>query len=154
MVSVSGITCSGTDLHVYGGDKAMRYATTLSTTNGLVISGSLNKNASCSDHFVVLTTGTTFSWSWASTSNQIKFVWNCDSKYIYSYLGGTPSTPCSTLADYAIKITISGSTVKFEDDRCTTLQVTDAMVNSASLYLWIGGDCDSCTAVWHSLTTN
>jgi hypothetical protein len=46
------------------------------------------ENAGCADHFIYISSSSTATWDWNSTPNVIRFVWNCDSKYILVNLQG------------------------------------------------------------------
>ncbi|MFT5457510.1 MAG: hypothetical protein ACI9K2_004004 [Myxococcota bacterium] len=133
-------------LLVTGGDAVMR---SIETYEIAQILGSLNKDASCSDHFVVLSTSPSFTWSWSSVPGAMKFVWNCDTKYIYAPVG-SDSVSCSMVGDYDIEVEIVGDRATFRDSRCADLTMTDPIL-TGPLYVYVGADCDACTAEWYSL---
>ena len=134
------------------GDGARMRTTEMYTVSR--IRGSLDKDEGCDDHFVMLSTNPSESWSWSSSPNTIKFVWNCSSKYIYS-ASTTDYTSCSDLREYTIDIQIEGSTATFTDDSCADVTVTDSFLASGEpLYVYVGADCDGCTAEWYELEVN
>ena len=136
------------DLLVTGGDRSMRTVEMYSPTN---ISGTLVKDEGCDDHYVVLSTDPDFFWSWSSVPGSMKFVWNCSSKYIYG-----PSTSafasCADNATYDISIDISGDTATFSTSPfCDDVVLADPLLTSGPMYMYIGADNDSGTAVWNRI---
>ncbi len=132
-------------LQVTGDGAAMRSLDTWSVRG---ISSTLDKDESCDDHFIVLSEDPAMSWSWASSPGNMKFVWNCDNKYIY---GPTSSayTACADLAMYDIDINISGDTATFSTSPfCDDVELTDPLLSSGPLYVYIGADNDEGAAAW------
>ena len=74
------------------------------------------------------------------------------SKYIYGQ-STSVSTSCADYADYDIEVSISGDDIVFSDSRCDDLRLSDSLVSSGPLYVYVGADCDGCTAEWYSLET-
>ncbi|MFT4621716.1 MAG: hypothetical protein ACI8PZ_000368 [Myxococcota bacterium] len=137
-------------LLVTDGDAVMRTADMYDVMN---IAGALNKDDACSDHFVVLSDSPSFSWSWGSVPGAVKFVWNCNTKYIYGQVG-SDSVACDTLGDYGINIDISGDSAVFSDSTCGDISIVDPLLSSGPLWVYVGADCDGCTAEWYELSVN
>ena len=136
-----GCYYSSGSLYIGGDGESMRSKHAYSLS-GRTISGTLVKRTDCDDHHVVISSSSDFSWSWSSESGSVKFVWNCDSKYIYGQSSST-YTSCSAYTTYNIEIRISASTVDFVDDICGTLSISDSLAGSySSLYVYIGADAD------------
>jgi hypothetical protein len=134
-------------LLVTDGDAMMRTADQYSPTR---ITGSLNKDDGCSDHYVVLSTNPAETWSWGSDPDAVKFVWNCNTKYIYGS-STTDNVTCDTLSAYDIDISISGTTATFSDSICADIRIDDPVLASGPLWVYVGADCDGCTAEWYEL---
>jgi hypothetical protein len=147
----STMSYDGGSLLVTGDSARMRTSEMYSVSR---IRGSLNKDEGCDDHFVMLSTNPSETWSWGSSSTAIKFVWNCSTKYIYASSGAV-NTTCSDYRSYDIDIQIDGSTATFADDGCAELSIGDTLLASGDpLYVYIGADCDGCTAEWYDLEIN
>ena len=142
------------------------------------IMGNLVKSHSCSDHFVVLSSSSSFSWSWYTGSGSVKFVWNCENKvsfislllfwsnpfisckhvhvYFLQYIYGqssSASTPCSSERAYSIEIFVEIDTVAFTDDVCGTLTRSDSIAAVSELYVYLGADDDTGNAAeWNDLS--
>merc|ERR1719498_443995 len=86
---------------------------------GWKIVGTFTKDSGCDDHLIVLSTSESERWSWGQSGNAVKFVWNCNSKYIYPKRGedGPKSTSCSEHGEFKITIEIIGGVAKFSDDQ-------------------------------------
>merc|ERR1719399_1078150 len=82
----SAIKCSSGDLMVQGNDAMMRLKEA-DTYNGWKFTGSYTKDSGCDDHLIVLSTNPSEPWSWGLSGTAVKFVWNCNSKYIYPKSG-------------------------------------------------------------------
>ena len=151
----SRYTYSDGNLLVYGdsssGDELMMMNTEFEAP--LTIKGILDKEQSCSDHYVVISTGTDARWNWGSGEDIAKFVWNCDSKYIYGQTSQS-GTSCSTYRTYAIEIEITEDGLTFLDDYCDDLTLTDSLGSEGPFYVYIGADCDGCTAKWDYFETS
>ena len=74
-----GCTYSGGQLLVHG-DSILCLRSKISYSDLQGISASLVKDNSCSDHGVVLSKSPTSFWSWGSSADTARFVWNCDDK--------------------------------------------------------------------------
>jgi hypothetical protein len=140
------MTYESGSLFATGGDALMRSIDMMELST---IFASLNKDDTCSDHYIILSSDPRETWSWGSDPSAIKFVWNCSTKYIYGSRA-TDSTSCATLSDYDIEIEITGTNVVFRDSLCADLELEEPIL-AAPLYLYIGADCDSCTAEWYNL---
>jgi hypothetical protein len=105
------------------------------------ISGSLNKNDTCSDHFIMLSPRPDATFDWLSAADTVRFVWNCDTKYIY-----TPTTsayvPCATLGDYDIDIEVTPTELIFRDNVCGDVSVINPFARG-DLYMYLGADQDT-----------
>ena len=134
----SRYTYSDGNLLVYGdsgsGDELMMMNTEFEAP--LTIKGILDKEQSCSDHYVVISTGTDARWNWGSGEDIAKFVWNCDSKYIYGQTSQS-GTSCSTYRTYAIEIEITEDGLTFLDDYCDDLTLTDSLGSEGPFYVYI-----------------
>ena len=111
----------------------------------LTVNAELEKDHKCSSHFIVVSTSDKFTWDWGTQDDAIKFVWNCDTKYILGK--GQPkkslkSTKCATQGRYNVKVVIKGGVVSFEDDKCETLTAKNLMPGK-DVYVYIGADQDT-----------
>ncbi|MEM5830955.1 MAG: DUF2341 domain-containing protein, partial [Candidatus Aenigmatarchaeota archaeon] len=119
--------------------------TTRTFQNNIIIESRLYKNDICADHFIYISQSTSATWAWSSTSGVIRFVWNCDNKYIYRQSSSTyTSRPDEDF--YDIQIIITPTNVIFRDWKTrnpsnnNTLQLSDTMDN---FYIYIGADQDN-----------
>ena len=118
------------------------------------ITASFPRVTSCDDHFIVLSSSDSFSWSWDSDPTAIKFGWNCAAKYIYSPSSST-SAPCNVYGDINIGITINDGTVTFTDDvGCGSLAQSGITLPDSPLYLYVGANCYGCTTQWYELSVS
>ena len=75
----SGITYAHGVMTVTGGDVLMRTINTFTYESAPTIESEIYKSYSCSDHIIMISTSSSASWSWGTTSGNVKFVWNCES---------------------------------------------------------------------------
>lgn len=111
----------------------------------LTVNAEIEKNHKCSSHFIVVTTSKDFVWDWGTQDNAIKFVWNCDTKYILAK--GQPETgakgkKCDKTGKYNVKVVIKGGVVSFEDDKCGTMTARN-LLPSLPVYVYVGADQDT-----------
>ena len=105
------------------------------------ISGSFNKNDLCSDHFVLLSPLADATFDWFSSVDTARFVWNCDTKYIYTEAGSS-SEPCGGLGDYEIEIEVTPTQLIFRDDACADVTAPNPF-GTSDLYVYVGADQDT-----------
>merc|ERR1719305_478926 len=114
--------------------------------NGWKFTGHYTKDSSCDDHLIVLSTSESERWNWGQSGSAVKFVWNCNSKYIYPKSGedNQKSVSCSESATYKITIEIRDGLAKFSDDRgCGTLISKVPFLTDSKASLYVGADNDN-----------
>ena len=131
-----GCTYAGGDLRISGDN--MLQVTNKACSEISQIYGTFTKDASCSDHFVMLSTSASTPWSWDATAGAVKFVWDCNHKYIFGQ-SSTTSTYCNTRTTYNIAIAVSSTSVSFYDETCGTLTLDDT-IGASSLYIYVGAE--------------
>ena len=110
-------------------------------TTQLKIESDVNKEYSCSDHFFVITSTSSWgTWSWSTQPDRIKIAWNCDSLYIYHPTGET-SGISSSIAIHHIVITYSTSSISVVTDVDSVNLSVDATY-WGEVWLWLGADDD------------
>ena len=153
-----GCSFGGGGLTVAGSDMLVRSYGALTGLGR--IKGSLVKAEACDDHLLVVSTNPYFAWSWGSASGSARFVWNCNTKYIYGG-AGSATQPCSAFRTYAVDVRLasrpsvgpSAGLLTFSDDYCGALALDDPMGHTASagddsVYVYVGADDDAGSAVW------
>jgi hypothetical protein len=142
----AGFTYDGRgNLVVEGDGRMMR---TIDTYEPTSITGTLNKDESCDDHFVVLSTDPGLLWGWSSVPGAMKFVWNCSSKFIYGQTSSA-SAPCADSGVYDIDISIAGDRATFSTSPfCDDVVLADPLLSSGPMYMYIGADNDTGPATW------
>jgi hypothetical protein len=113
----------------------------------------IDKTATCSSHYIALTTDPDFIWEWgADQTDALKFAWNCNEKTSYSFgpvdvakgrQALTQSTHCADFGKYNVEITLSLQKVSFKDSRCHPIEILrNPFKASDMLYVIIGADAD------------
>ena len=74
-----------------------------------------------------------------------------NNKYIYAQTSSA-STLCGVFRTYAVEISVYSSGLSFQDDFCGALTRSDALGAAAALYIYVGADCDGCSAAWLDLS--
>ncbi|MGA1848734.1 MAG: LamG-like jellyroll fold domain-containing protein, partial [Thermoplasmatota archaeon] len=112
----------------------------------IVIKSTIDKEYSCSDHYFMITDNYNDGWSWGTSTDKFKFVWNCNSKYIYGP-NFSPSRSSSATGKYDIEIRIMENSVGFWDSRTGWLNYSrgpgDYSIFNSGFYIQIGADDDS-----------
>jgi len=123
--------------------------TPISWYGNIQINASIVKNAGCNDHFFILTSDTNKPiWSWGSTSNQYKIVWNCSTLTLY-YPTGSENTPSASEypRTYELKIIKADNFIKVYLDNAEE-PVLQCSLNgnlADTFKIWIGADADDAT---------
>ena len=127
---------------------AEQYIETPNSWNGdIEINTSIVKNANCNDHFFILTNQPNKpTWSWGSTPNQYKIVWDCNYLYIY-YPGGPPfpyTTRAQSFKTYLLKIVKANNKilVYLDGENDPELQCECNDLND-DFTIWVGADADA-----------
>ena len=125
---------------------ADQYTETPNLWNGdIEINTSIIKNASCNDHFFILTNQSTKpNWYWGSASEQYKIVWNCNYLYIYHPKGQTYTTRAQIFKTYLLKIVKANNKilVYLDGENEPELQCECDQLND-DFYIWVGADADA-----------
>ena len=111
----------------------------------LTVTAQIEKDHKCSSHFIVISTSDKFTWDWSASDDAIKFVWNCDTKYILAKgqpKSGAKGAKCAKKGKYEAKVVVKGGVVSFEDDQCETLTARNLM-QGQRVYVYIGADQDT-----------
>ena len=129
---------------------AEQYTETPISWNGdIEINASIVKNANCNDHFFILTHEPNKpSWSWGSTLNQYKIVWNCSNLTIYHPTGSVNTGSASSYPrTYELKIIKADNFIKvYLDNAVTPVLQCPTNGNLADTFkIWIGADADSAS---------
>jgi len=113
------------------------------------INTSIIKNATCNDHFFILTKEDTNNnnkpiWEWGSTPNQYKIVWNCNYLYIYYPGGQTHTTRAQNFKTYLLKIVKANNKilVYLDGENEPELQCECNDLNDY-FKIWVGADADA-----------
>jgi len=117
-----------------------------SNGHGTRLKFSIDKNEACSSHFVVISPDPNYKFSWSSKSaaNTIKFMWNCETKYIYvdsKDPNEHQKIKCDRKARYDIDIAVTPSGVRFTDNICGTLAMPNTM--KEDFYVYVGASQDN-----------
>tara|TARA_B100001093_G_scaffold513928_1_gene586864 strand:- start:7837 stop:9183 length:1347 start_codon:yes stop_codon:yes gene_type:complete len=141
--------------------KSEQYSESPISWNGkadiIEINASIVKNSNCNDHFFIFTDKTSKpNWSWGSTSEEYKIVWNCSNLYIYYPESSTYTSSASSYRTYELKIVKADDTIKVYLDNATS-PVLQCPLNgnlNDSFKIWIGADADSSSeaALFNNVT--
>jgi hypothetical protein len=110
-----------------------------------VVKAGLQKTQHCSSQYIVLTTNPYgFLWNWGNSPHAVKFVWNCDEKYVYApSKNDTAKTSCADIGSYDVEIHATDGKLRFRDNRCKELSVANPFTNTSKVYVLIGADSDT-----------
>jgi hypothetical protein len=141
--------------------KSEQYSESPISWNGkadiIEINASIVKNSNCNDHFFIFTDKTSKPiWSWGSTSEEYKIVWNCSTLYIYYPESSTNTPSASSYRTYELKIVKADDTIKVYLDNAAS-PVLQCPLNgnlNDSFKIWIGADADSSSeaALFNNVT--
>ena len=107
------------------------------------ITYSIEKDAKCSDQYVVLSPRAGNKWSWKPIRGQLAFAWNCDKLFIYGQ-SRKQYTKCPMRKRYdGITITMKDGTATFSVPGCDTISVSSESMENNPYYVHIGADADS-----------
>ena len=113
-------------------------------TTALTIESDIDKEYSCSDHFFVISSTSTFgAWSWGSQDDRIKVVWNCDSLMIYHPISWESSHSSSTGLHHLVITYTPTSIAVVTDTDGANLSVEGTYWEE--VWLWIGADDDEAS---------
>ena len=114
-------------------------------TGAHTITYSIEKDAKCSDQYVVLSPRASNKWSWTPISGQLGFAWNCDKIYIYGQSRDTVEySTCNMRKRYdGITITVKDGTATFSVPGCDTISTSSGSMENTPYYVHIGADADS-----------
>ena len=110
-------------------------------TTGLKIESDINKEYTCSDHFFVITSTSSFgTWSWSTQPDRIKIAWNCDQIYIYDPTSNVVAASAS-LTTHHITITYTTSSIAVTTD-IDSVSLSVSGTYWGEVWLWMGADDD------------
>merc|ERR1719210_2307344 len=126
-------------------DPSGSYTTSPGSWSGfemLHISSDITKEYTCSDHFFVISSTSSFgSWSWGTQTDRIKVVWNCDTLYIY-HPTSSVSQPSGSQGLHHIDIEYTTTSISVTTDLdYVSLSATGTYWDE--VWLWIGADDDA-----------
>ena len=81
----------------------------------LTVDFHVEKDDSCDDHFVYLSTSASQDWSWSSTAGAVKFAWDCGGLTIYGQSSSTYARYVSLLLSRALAVERVWSTSQSHD---------------------------------------
>ena len=121
---------------------------TLEPDHVLSISGTVERDDRCADHFIMLSPDPSATWSWAP-GEQMHIAYNCTQMEIVG--GGTVARQvCDVYGarDFTLSLTPEG--VTFDDPACAPLTLPQDWTTEP-LYVYVGADNDAGVSEWERL---